>query len=72
MHHEIKSTLFNKQWRITLEEETFFSVVENQLPCRIIKTGIDSLGEARKALVQAQRELGGNIDLVIRKETIFK
>ncbi|WP_338853407.1 hypothetical protein WE348_07470 [Alteromonas macleodii] len=53
-------------------EETIFSVIENKLPYRIIRTGLKSLGEARKALVQAQRELGGNIDLVIRKETIFK
>lgn len=71
MHHEIKSTLFNKQWRITLEEETLFSVVENKLPYRIIKTGIDSLGEARKVLTQAQRDQSDNIDLVIRKESLF-
>ena len=55
-----------------MEEETFFSVVENKLPYRIIKTGIDSLGEARKVLTQAQRDQSDNIDLVIRKETVLK
>ncbi|OES32081.1 hypothetical protein [Alteromonas macleodii] len=53
-------------------EETIFSVIENKLPYRIVRTGLESLGEARKALAQAQRELGGNIDLVIRKETVFQ
>jgi len=52
-------------------EETIFSVIENKLPFRIVRTGIDSLGEARKALAQAQIELGSNIDLVIRKESLF-
>ena len=52
-------------------EETIFSVIENKLPFRIVRTGIDSLGEARKALAKAQVELGGNIDLVIRKESLF-
>lgn len=52
-------------------EESIFSVIENKLPYRIVRTGIDSLGEARKALAQAQKELGGNIDLAIRKESLF-
>ena len=52
-------------------EETIFSVIENKLPYRIIKTGLESLGEARKALAQAESELGGNIDLAIRKERLF-
>lgn len=52
-------------------EETIFSVIENKLPYRIIKTGLESLGEARKALALAERELGGNIDLAIRKESLF-
>ncbi|MEQ3640808.1 MAG: hypothetical protein ABNH03_13755 [Alteromonas sp.] len=52
-------------------EETIFSVIENKLPYRIIKTGLESLGEARKALAQAEKELGGNIGLAIRKESLF-
>ena len=52
-------------------EESIFSVIENKQPYRIVRTGIDSLGEARKALAQAQKELGGNIDLDIRKESLF-
>tara|TARA_B100000519_G_C14259524_1_gene446842 strand:+ start:1828 stop:1998 length:171 start_codon:yes stop_codon:yes gene_type:complete len=52
-------------------EETIFSVIENKLPYRIIKTSLESLGEARKALAQAEKELGGNIDLAIRKERLF-
>lgn len=52
-------------------EEMLFSVIENKLPYRIIRTGIESIGEAKKVLAQAERELGGNIDLVIRKESLF-
>jgi hypothetical protein len=66
------TTTVSKQWRIVVEnEETIFSVIENKLPYRIIKTGLESLGEARKALALAERELGGNIDLAIRKESLF-
>mgnify|MGYP005999987021 CR=1 FL=1 len=53
------------------KEETFFSIVENEMPYRIVRTGIDSLGEAKKLLVQASRELGGNIGLAIRIESLF-
>lgn len=52
-------------------EETIFSFIENNLPYRIVRTGLESLGEARKALVQAEKKLGGNIDLAIRKESLF-
>ena len=70
--NQYTTTSVSKQWRIVVEnEETIFSVIENRLPYRIIKTSLESLGEARKALAQAEKELGGNIDLAIRKERLF-
>ncbi len=52
--------------------EQFFSVIENKLPYRIVKTDIKTVEEARKALFHAQKELGEGVRLAIRKESLIR